>query len=223
MPSGRWGSTMKTLTQDDYGRRKLDLSRAIELAEGDVHSAAFKETTGTGKPADTKAAKDHLATLRDQLSDLESAWLGTQAARKVEREQQARDGFETYLNGVRDQLKVRKEAVEAMPAIIAELRKNVTAYREATEAIRLMARPFFGNADHSYSFERQSQLNNSLSSDFNYVERQLGQFANEMSVSIVADWRTMFRDKTPGELEDKVAERVLIAAKAFAPKCETAG
>jgi hypothetical protein len=36
------------LTHDIYGQRKLDLTRAIELAEGEFHSAAFKQQTGAG-------------------------------------------------------------------------------------------------------------------------------------------------------------------------------
>lgn len=211
---------MNSLTEASYGERKLGLVRAIELAEGEAHAAAFKTTTGSGSETEAKKAKGHLASLRDQLGDLESAWIGAQAARRAEVVEEREAEFNAYLVLVREQLDIRKRVVEAMPGVLAELGKQLNAYRDASEAIRAAGRPFFANVERGASFDRQSNVNNALTID--YAVHQLAFFSHKMAVPTVGHWESMFKDRTPVELEEGMASRIESAAKAFAPKTEAA-
>lgn len=110
---------MTELTEQTYQEKKNGLTLAITLADNDVHSAAYRKSTGAGTAEQHDEAKSYAAQLRSELEDLESAWVGAQAAAKQVAAQKASDAHDAMRAEVERLLKRRDEVrVEALKAIV---------------------------------------------------------------------------------------------------------
>lgn len=140
---------MTALTSEEYGKQKLDLVRAIDLAEGEVHSIAFKVSTGAADETGLEQAKAHHAALRERLADLEGAWTGAQVAAREEHEAAVLGDFEAFMANVDKALATRHKAIGRILKAMQEVCFAAEAYDEATTAIRREAPQFFrGTAKH---------------------------------------------------------------------------
>lgn len=139
---------MTALTLEEYGQRKLDLTRAFELAGGEVHSLAFKVSTGNATEEELAKAKAHRAALSEQLDDLESAWAGSKTAARSERDAELLANFEAFLGKSRKSLDARGKALDRVIAAMHKVCEAVEEYNKETNSIRLEASTFFTKTRH---------------------------------------------------------------------------
>ena len=210
---------MTALPIENYEEQRPALSRAIELAEAELHSVTFKKSTGAANAADVKAAKEHLAKLREDLEDLEAAWSGAATAAEADRRNQAGADFNAYLAETDRLLAARVDAAKLVADALDHIRAGVTAYREATVAIRMGAKPFHRNVGVA-SQDYQFRLNEALA--FDVATTLVAAMCGELNIPHITHAEHPFYGSTPEEFEAKKADKIRIAARGFAPKFEDA-
>lgn len=211
----------KLMTADEFGEKKVDLVRAIELAEGEYHSASFKLSTGSGDADGVTSAKAHLAALQGQLEDLEAAWVATEAASVREYAADKATAFDQFRTEVDGLLAARRAAVTAAREAGAAMVAAISQYQDASRSIRAKAVPFHCNAGASCS-NALLGLNAAVDEDTWTARLAASTALGDARISL-----------TPGQLssecfgslgalgfEDRVAKRVRSAVLAFAPKSE---
>lgn len=209
------------LTNDIYGQRKLELVRGIELAEGEYHSAALKEQTGAGTPESTKAAKDHLAKLRDDLEALEGAWIAAKAQSQQAQQDQAKSAYDSLLQECDDHLTTRRTAVLAAQEAAKKLADAIVSYEAATRSIRSAVVPFQRNAGEAAARSNAlSGLEISLDAATWAAAMAGGAAIGDAGVHVFTSMRSVdvFGSMTAAEYEDKNAARIRSAIGRFAPQ-----
>lgn len=207
------------LTETEYAQRKADLARAIDFAEGEVHSITFKQTTGTAKPAEVQAAKDHLAKVKEQARDLENAWFGAQTAAREAHQGERKAWFDTYLASVDEELENRESAIQTVQRGAELISNGVLAYRAASAAIRLGAKDHHGNAGNA-SIDLQHGLNAALG--FDVAGAIVAAVCSKLGIVPEGQWHDSFFGKSAEEYEALRAAKIRTAAELFAPKFEDA-
>lgn len=214
---------MTALTSEEYGQRKLDLVRAIDLAEGEVHSIAFKVSTGAADEARLSQAKSHLAALREKLADLESAWVGAQDAARQEREAEVLSSFDGFMSEVDAALAVRHKAIERILKAMQEVAAAAAEYDEATASIRLKGAQFFRGGARHKADSFLATIRPDVTMPVMAISAALADAEIRASGTGVGD-RIMqqFREGTVLDAEDRLAAVLRERCEALAPEFEAA-
>jgi hypothetical protein len=208
------------LTHDIYGQRKLDLARAIELAEGEFHSAAFELQTGSGSADETGKAKAHLDKLRSDLEVLEGAWIAAQNASAHDWRDSRKAAFDAYLASVDELLTTRRAAVLEAQAAAVKLADAVKRYTEATTAIRQNLAPFHRNVSSTAFSNALLAVHMAIDPAIMSAAIAAGAILGDKGVSVPTHLRTneAFNGQDAIAVEDSTAQRIRSALAGFAPK-----
>ncbi|BEU99969.1 hypothetical protein [Novosphingobium olei] len=209
------------LTHDIYGQRKLELVRGIELAEGEFHSAALKEQTGAGTSADTKAAKEHLAKLRDDLEALEGAWIASKAQSQQDASARRQESFDAFLEGCEELFEARADAVKQADEAARKLGQAIVDYEIACREIRARLVPFHGYISNDTARSSAfSSVSMSLEPSTWVASMAAGAALGDLRISVPTHMQSteVFGKKSPAEFETAMAARVKNALKLFAPE-----
>lgn len=208
------------LTHDIYGQRKLDLARAIDLAEGEFHSAAFKQQTGAGSADETGTAKAHLEKLRSDLEVLEGAWIAAQNASAQNWKDNQNAAFDAFLADSDGLLATRRNNVLEAQAAAAGLVEAVTSYNEATQAIRQNLVPFHRNMSGTAFSNALLAVQMAIDPSIMSAAMAAGAILGDNGVSVPARLRTseVFNGQDAITVEDSMARRIRSAISSFAPK-----
>jgi hypothetical protein len=211
---------MTFLTSEAYGQRKLDLTRAIELADSEVHAIAFKVSSGIASDDDLAKAKAHRASLVEKLEDLESAWSGSQVAARAAREDKLRSDFEVFLARTQKSLDARGKALDLIIAAMHKVCEACEEYEKETASIRLDASKFFSVSRHKADTFLAAITPEAALSTL-AISGVLA--ARKISALRVGDAIVQHaRDGTLNEMEKRLSDSILQRCEVLAPEFETA-